>query len=104
MTSDAFDDFYGWANLNHEEPEYVNTSEVTKNWVGKVVHMPSERDYFIIVEVYTSHVIATNTMNRNHQRSIFKRELLDSFHSNFQSYKKGIKYVEKFKSVQLYKL
>ena len=38
------------------------------------------------------------------QRWYFKKELLKSFHSNFQSYKKGIKYTEKFKTVQLYKL
>jgi LmbE family N-acetylglucosaminyl deacetylase len=38
------------------------------------------------------------------QRWYFKKELLKSFHSNFQSYKKGIKYTEKFKLIQLYKI
>ena len=38
------------------------------------------------------------------QRWYFKKELLKSFHSNFQSYKKGIKYTEKFRLIQLYKL
>ena len=38
------------------------------------------------------------------QRWYFKKELLQSFHSNFQSYKKGIKYTEKFRLIQLYKL
>ena len=37
-------------------------------------------------------------------RWYFQEDLLKSFHSNFQSYKKGIKYTEKFKTVQLYKL
>jgi len=37
-------------------------------------------------------------------RWYFKTELLQSFHSNFQSYKKGIKYTEKFRAIQLYKL
>ena len=35
-------------------------------------------------------------------RWYFQEDLLKSFHSNFQSYKKGIKYVEKFKTVQFY--
>jgi N-acetylglucosamine malate deacetylase 1 len=34
----------------------------------------------------------------------FQLPQLKSFHSNFQSYKKGIKYVEQFKTIQLYKL
>ena len=38
------------------------------------------------------------------QRWYFKKELLKSFHSNFQSYKKGIKYTEKFRLIQLYQL
>ena len=37
-------------------------------------------------------------------RWYFQEDLLKSFHSNFQSYKKGIKYAEQFKTVQLYKL
>ena len=37
-------------------------------------------------------------------RWYFQEDLLKSFHSNFQSYKKGIKYVEQFKTIQLYKL
>ena len=38
------------------------------------------------------------------RRWYFQKELLKSFHSNFQSYKKGIKYTEKFKLTQLYKI
>ena len=34
----------------------------------------------------------------------FKLELLKSFHSNYQSYKKNIKYVEKFKIMELYRI
>jgi|TARA_Y100000034_G_scaffold98567_1_gene120803 LmbE family N-acetylglucosaminyl deacetylase len=37
-------------------------------------------------------------------RWYFQKDLLKSFHSNFQSYKKGIKYTEKFRLIQLYKL
>ena len=37
-------------------------------------------------------------------RWYFQKELLESFHSNYQSYKKGIKHVEKFKARQLYRL
>ena len=37
-------------------------------------------------------------------RWYFQEDLLKSFHSNFQSYKKGIKYTEKFNLIQLYKL
>tara|TARA_R110000765_G_scaffold113768_1_gene206222 strand:+ start:930 stop:1559 length:630 start_codon:yes stop_codon:yes gene_type:complete len=38
------------------------------------------------------------------ERWYFQKDLLKSFHSNFQSYKKGIKYVEQFKTIQLYKI
>lgn len=34
----------------------------------------------------------------------FEKDLLKSFHSNYQSYKKGKKYVEKFKVKQMYRL
>ena len=37
-------------------------------------------------------------------RWYFKKDLQKSFHSNFQSYKKGIKYTEKFRLIQLYKI
>ena len=37
-------------------------------------------------------------------RWYFQKDLLKSFHSNFQSYKKGIKYTEKFRLIQLYKI
>ena len=37
-------------------------------------------------------------------RWYFQLPQLKSFHSNFQSYKKGIKYVEQFNTVQLYKI
>jgi len=37
-------------------------------------------------------------------RWYFKKDLQKSFHSNFQSYKKGIKYTEKFRLTQLYKI
>ena len=37
-------------------------------------------------------------------RWYFQKNLLKSFHSNFQSYKKGIKYTEKFRVIQLYKI
>lgn len=37
-------------------------------------------------------------------RWYFQRPVFESFHLNYQSYKKGIKYVEKFKARQLYRL
>jgi LmbE family N-acetylglucosaminyl deacetylase len=37
-------------------------------------------------------------------RWYFKKDLLKSFHSNFQSYKKGIKYTEQLRLIQLYKI
>ena len=43
-------------------------------------------------------------LNHKKDRWYFQEDLLKSFHSNFQSYKKGIKYVEQFKTIQLYKL
>ena len=42
--------------------------------------------------------------NSQNDRWYFQKDLLKSFHSNFQSYKKGIKYVEQFKTIQLYKV
>ena len=35
-------------------------------------------------------------------KEYFKSEILNAFHTDFQSFKKGNKYVEQFKIIQLY--
>ena len=55
-----------------------------------------------ISEVYNKKISMLSKFNSQSNKKYFGREILDSFHIDFQSSKKGNKFVEQFKIIQIY--
>jgi LmbE family N-acetylglucosaminyl deacetylase len=55
-----------------------------------------------ISDVYKHKLNALNEFKSQINKSYFTKDTLDSFHSNFQSRKRGVKIVEQFKILEMF--
>lgn len=106
--------FVPTADDSHFEHKFVNELSYPLTRIKDLsiieYRTPSTQDtwtpnlFVDITEQFESKYTQLQRFTSQKHRWYFKKDLIKSFHSNYQSYKKGIKYVEKFKARQLYRL